>query len=43
MTQITGEPYTETVIEEEQQAEEEAEYLDEDALREEAQGGSDGE
>ena len=40
MTQITGEPYTETVIEEAQEVVEEVEYLDEEELREEAQGGS---
>lgn len=38
MTQVTGAPYTEEVIEDEVQEEEEVEYLDEDALREEAQG-----
>lgn len=37
MTQITGEPYTETVIEEAEQEVEEVEYLDEDVLRQEAQ------
>ena len=41
MTQITGAPYVETAIEEEAEEEEEVEYLDEDALREEAQGESD--
>lgn len=40
MTQVTGEPYTETVIEEVEEIEEEVEYLDEEALREEAQGSS---
>lgn len=40
MTQVTGEPYAETVIEEAEEIEEEVEYLDEEALREEAQGGS---
>lgn len=40
MTQITGEPYTETVIEEVEEVEEEVEYLDEEALREEAQNSS---
>lgn len=38
MTQVTGEPYTETVIEEEAEAAEEVEYLDEEALKREAQG-----
>lgn len=37
MTQITGAPYTETVIEEEEAVTEEVEYLDEEALRQEAQ------
>lgn len=37
MTQVTGEPYTETVIEEEEEAVEEVEYLDEEELRREAQ------
>lgn len=37
MTQITGESYTETMIEEEEEEIEEVEYLDEDALRQEAQ------
>lgn len=37
MTQVTGEPYTETVIEEEAEETEEIEYLDEEALRKEAQ------
>ncbi len=41
MTQITGAPYVETAIEEEEEEEEEVEYLDEDALREEAQGEAD--
>ena len=41
MTQITGEPYTEVAIEEEVQESDEMEYLDEEALRQEAQGGSD--
>lgn len=41
MTQITGEPYTETVIEEEEEAADEVEYLDEEALRREAQGDTD--
>ncbi len=40
MTQVTGEPYMETAIEEETEEEEEVEYLDEDALREEAQSES---
>lgn len=40
MTQITGEPYTETAIEEEKEAEEEMEYLDEEELRREAQEGA---
>ncbi len=39
MTQVTGEPYTETVIEEEEEAVEEIEYLDEEELRREAQEG----
>lgn len=38
MTQVTGAPYTETVIEEEEEAVEEVEYLDEEQLRREAQG-----
>lgn len=38
MTQITGAPYTEAVIEEEEETSEEVEYLDEEALRKEAQG-----
>lgn len=38
MTQITGEPYTEEVIEIEEEAVEEVEYLDEEELRREAQG-----
>ncbi len=37
MTQVTGAPYVETAIEEEEVQEEEIEYLDEDALRQEAQ------
>ncbi len=41
MTQVTGAPYVETAIEEEAEEEEEVEYLDEDALREEAQGEAD--
>lgn len=41
MTQVTGAPYVETAIEEEAEQEEEVEYLDEDALRQEAQGESD--
>lgn len=40
MTQVTGAPYTETVIEEETEAAEEVEYLDEEALKREAQGES---
>ncbi len=39
MTQVTGEPYTETIIEEEEEAAEEIEYLDEEELRREAQEG----
>lgn len=39
MTQVTGEPYAETVIEEEEEAVEEIEYLDEEELRREAQEG----
>ena len=42
MTQVTGAPYTETVIEEEEEAAEEVEYLDEEELRREAQEGADG-
>lgn len=42
MTQVTGEPYTETVIEEEEEAVQEMEYLDEEELRREAQEGEDG-
>lgn len=41
MTQVTGEPYEEAWIEEEAEEEEEIEYLDEDALRQEAQEGGD--
>lgn len=41
MTQITGEPYTESVIEEAEEETEEIQYLDEDALRQEAQESSD--
>ncbi len=41
MTQVTGAPYAETAIEEEAEEEEEVEYLDEDALREEAQAEED--
>ncbi len=37
MTQVTGEPYTETVIEEEEEIVDEVEYLDEEELRREAQ------
>lgn len=37
MTQVTGKPYTETVIVEELEAAEEIEYLDEEELRREAQ------
>ena len=37
MTQVTGEPYTETVIEEEEEIVDEVEYLDEEKLRREAQ------
>ena len=37
MTQVTGEPYTETVIEEEEETVDEVEYLDEEELRREAQ------
>ncbi len=37
MTQVTGEPYTETAIEEAEEESEQIEYLDEDALRQEAQ------
>ncbi|MDE7013761.1 MAG: sugar ABC transporter substrate-binding protein, partial [Kineothrix sp.] len=37
MTQVTGQPYTETVIEEEEEAVDEVEYLDEEELRREAQ------
>lgn len=40
MTQVTGEPYEESVIEEEQVAPEEVEYLDEEALRKAAQDGA---
>lgn len=36
MTQVTGEPYVETVIEEEEEIVEEIEYLDEEELRKEA-------
>ena len=36
-TQVTGEPYTETVIEEEEEIVDEVEYLDEEELRREAQ------
>lgn len=43
MTQVTGEPYTETAIEETKETEEEIEYLDEEELRREAQEGTDGE
>ncbi len=39
MTQITGQPYTETVIEEEEETMQEMEYLDEEELRREAQEG----
>ena len=38
MTQVTGEPYTEAVIREEEEAVEEEEYLDEEELRREARG-----
>lgn len=38
MTQVTGAPYTETVIEEEKELTDEIEYLDEEELRREAQG-----
>ncbi len=37
MTQVTGAPYTETVIEEEEEIVDEVEYLDEEELRREAQ------
>ncbi len=37
MTQVTGEPYTETVIQEEEEIVDEVEYLDEEELRREAQ------
>ena len=37
LTQVTGEPYTETVIEEEEEIVDEVEYLDEEELRREAQ------
>lgn len=40
MTQVTGEPYTETAIEEAEEESEQIEYLDEDALRQEAQESS---
>lgn len=43
MTQITGEPYTETVIEEAEEKTEEVEYLDEEVLRQEAQKNGEGE
>lgn len=41
MTQVTGEPYTEQVIEETEEETGEVEYLDEDALRREAQQDTD--